>query len=281
VNVYSIGKERLYLTIGAAIAIVAITLAVVSWSRQKDKLLQAQTDLRNSQVQFEVVQGKLVQAENSKVLQIEDLKKTLSTDFQTKLEAQKLDILNTIRTKINFKGGGGGTGTGGVTPEGKPTLVFDYPGAGVKDDLMKNIHVDASKDSTKPDFKYTLKPFSLTLESALLFDKKDGVTRFWAQPVITSIPTGLEVEITDMELHPSPEFNRWVTEISGKKTTIAVPAKYSVNLLLGKEFAAGLLTPRTVYGAQVQYNWSNGAGAGAGVIGNTTFISAGYSWGRH
>lgn len=275
-NIYSIGKERLYLAASLVVAILAITFAGVSYYRQNSKVLQAQTDLKNSEIKYKVIEGKLVQAENSHVLDTEELKKTLSKNFQDQLDTQKQQILATIKANIAIWAKGEGTGTG--TPTGDPTKpITEFR---FHDDLMTSIVVDA-KVPTKPYFTYEIAPFNIAIEASLNFDAREGVTKFWAQPSSTHLPNGLNVSIPRIELNPSAEFNRWVTDLRGSKTTVAVPAKYTLNALLGKDFSPGLYSPKLVYGVQLQYNWINGLGAGVGIIGNTTFVSGGYSWGKH
>jgi hypothetical protein len=226
-------------------------------------------------VQYEVIKGKLVQADNTKVLDVEELKKHLSEEFQRQLTKQKQDILAQVQADIKVWGRGGGTGTGTTpTDPTKPITHFEY-----SDEIMKAITVD-TPNPKKPQFNYEFNPLTIRIQSTLNFSKTDGTLRLWAEPEVKGLPKGLDVSIPSLELHPSAEFNRWVTELSGNKTTIAVPAKYTINALLGKDFTPGLYQPKTVYGVQMQYNFSNGFGAGAGVIGNTTFVAGGYSWGK-
>jgi hypothetical protein len=210
-------------------------------------------------------------------MDVEQLKKDLSANFQKQIDDQKMQILAALKAEIKILGGGGGTGTGTPDPKDpkKPITHFEF-----SDELMESIVVD-TPNPLKPHFDYTVRPFKIEIDSVLNFSKKDGTVRLWAEPKTAGVPKQLDVSIPALELKPSAEFNRWITELSGDKTTVPVPAKYTLNGLVGKDFTPGLTTPRTVYGLQLQYNWANGFGAGAGVIGNTTFVSGGYSWGKH
>lgn len=274
-DVYPIGKERLYQILAIVVVLVLAGAGYASWRYKNDQLLQAQTDLRDSQVAYEVIKGKLVQADNTKVVDVEELKRNLSENFRHQLETQKQQILAQVHEEIKVIGKGGGTGTGTSTGTSTAITHFTY-----SDELMRVIDVNAA-DPKKPAFNYELNPFTIVLESTLNFGKTDGVARFWVEPTATGLPKQLTVTVPALTLKPSAEFNRWVTELSGNKTTVPVPSKYMVNALVGKDFTPGLTIPRTVYGVQLQYNFSNGWGGGAGVIGNTTFVSGGYSWGKH
>lgn len=274
-TIYKYGKEVLVYICVAAVLTLGVGLAYRSYHNLKMEKEQALFTIKELTVKNQDLGNQLHQAQNNAPLNQDDLKKTLSEQFQEQLNKQKQEVLAVVKQQIviaGLHGGGGGT----YDPTNR---VYTYPKPGVKDPVMAYIHLD-TKDLVNPSFDYKLNPQTITIEGTLNFDKKEGVPRYWTRPVITT-SGGLEVTTSDAQFTPSKEFNAYLASLStGHTEQVAVPAKWSVSAMVGrevaKEFPGGI---RTVYGADITRNFSS-IGIGGGVLGSTIYLKGVYNFGK-
>lgn len=282
-TIYSKGKQTL-IAIGVCLIIgLGIFLGVKSYlnmRHERDLAVFSQSQL---QVKYQVLEKQLVQAQNNPTLNEAQLKELLSKEYQTVLEKHKQEVLAVIKAQFKLQGHGGGTGDS--TPSTEPDkfpVELSYPAQGKQDPIMESIKVNTVKP-TAPVFTFVLKPINIALEGSLNYDKdeKTGNGRFWIRPSILGAPDGLKIDATDAQLTPSPSFENYLASLRTGASKYPVPAKYSVGLLAGREFAKEFQGGyRNVYGFDLTRNFNNGLGLGGGLLGSSGYIRVVYSFGK-
>jgi hypothetical protein len=248
---------------------LALVLGYTAYRHQKNQRILAETQIQNSKVDLETFKSGIVQAKNELVKTHNQMLESLSQEFQKELRDQKMSVLATIKSEMQLKfDEWEGEGT-----EEIPN-VYTY-----HDKTMHHITVDVV-DPNKPKFNYQLNPMALTLEGSLGFDGANGQTKFWTLPRVIG-PDGTTITVNRLDFVPGPEFNAWVAKLRGKDVYVPVPSKYTVGAMLGKEWAREFPGgTRTVYGLDMQRNFTNGLGVGGGFLGSTVFTKVTYSFGK-
>lgn len=284
-TVYTKGKQTL-VAIGVCLVIgISIFLGVRSYILMKRERDTAIFNQSQSQIKFKILESNLAQALNNPPLPEDKLREILSKEYQAVLEKHKQEVLAVVKAQFQLHGNGGGTGSSNATTDTggayvPPTKYF-YPKQGSADPIMKSIEVNVEKPKD-PKFTFELNPITINLQGTLNFDqnKNDGKGSFWMQPTVPNVP-GLSITTTEVELTPSPSFQAYLQSIKTGSSSYSVPAKYSVGLMVGREFAKEFVGGyRNVIGFDVTRNFNNGTGLGAGMLGSTGFVKFTYSFGK-
>ena len=236
--------------------------------RNRITLLTAQ--IEQIRVGYEKIDETITQAQNGLVESQKELMTKLSDEMQAQIKDnnQKILAVTQATLKAEFKEVKDGAGTA----TGENTFAYS-------DELMNYIRVDAT-NKNRPLFSYNIKPLTVELNGTLNFDEKDGVTKFWAQPIVVNNP-GVAVDIPKMTFTPSAEFNAWVASLRGKDVYLPVHPRYSVGLTVGIEDMGKLGNEtKRVVGADFNMHLQSGLGAGVGFIGRTGFVRFSYSFGK-
>jgi hypothetical protein len=273
VNVFPLGQNRTtYFIVGGTVLLLVGFLSYKAWQYEKNQKELLATQLAELNQKFEKFAPGFAQAGNQPQLDQNKLKADLSAEFQKQLDQQKAEILAKVNGIIQFKL----QDIHGKLDELTPG-VYSYPKK-ANEKVIDYLTVDATQ---KPvDFKIGFLPQQINLTGTLNFSAKDGTTTFWMQAQKTKTSGGLEVDIPQLNFTPSSEFTNWVAQLRGKDTHISVMPKYTVDLLMGKQYSNGVVATKNVFGVQGQYNWVGGFNAGAGFIGDSVFIKAGWSFGK-
>jgi hypothetical protein len=273
IKVYPIGQNKTtYAIIGGAVLLLAGYLGYRAWEYEKNQKQLLATQLAELNKKFEKFGPGFVQAGNQQQLDQDKLKADLSEDFRKQLAQQKAEILAKVDGIVQFKM----QNIQGKLNELKPG-VYSYPKT-ADEKVIDYLTIDATQ---KPaDFKMGFLPQQINLTGTLNFSVKDGTTAFWMQAQKTKTSGGLDVDIPELRFTPSVEFTNWVTQLRGKETHVAVMPKYTIDLMVGKQYSNGVVATKNVFGASGQYNWVGGFNAGAGFLGDSVFVKAGWSFGK-
>lgn len=255
-----------------ALLVVAGALSYQAYRNKSGQLANAQTELRNSQVEFKTLQDGVTQAKNEMVKSQAELMAQLSDSFQRQLKEEHQKILASVQGKMDVGFKDVKDRIGQVDPNNPK--VFDY-----SDTTMKYIKVN-TVDPAAPKFSYGINPISVTFEGTLNYESKNGVASFWVRPAVSNNPD-VEVQTSKLVLTPSKEMNALLTSLGTGKAFVPVMPKWTVSGLAGREFLKEIPNGyRNVYGADLTRNFSNNLGVGGGILGSTTYLKLSYSWGK-
>ena len=283
-EVYPLGRNKTYY-IAAGLAGLALLgfIGYKAWSYERNQRLLKEAENAQLRIGFKQLSDSMVQLESRVVKSQDDLRTGLSKEYQDKLKEEKQTILGNLQAVV--------VAAMAKEREGKGLWLsqteIQFPNPNQRgDERLLDYFIANLQDPKSPTYRYKILPQTINISGTLNWDEQNGNAPFWLDSQTKTTEGGLQLSIPKASFTVGPEFTRWVAEMRSKKEVkIPVMPKYTVDLMLGKEFSPLTgQTPRTVFGAQGAYHTVSGFGFGGGALtggngGTIVFGKIGYSFG--